>query len=210
MPQRSHNFVRERGATGPVLAHHAAMTRALPYLLLVAVVGCGGDDGTGPLPGGGFDTKDTVSGVVTIEDDAMARIVIASTANLCSDARATPPIDRQGQMFIVIDLADTGGANTTAPTTPGTYTIYPNTGSRPAKSASFVTGGFDATCGPNDDAAASGQSGSVVLATVAAGKFTGTYDVVLNTGDHVTGSFDPTACTELQAAATNSQHACMP
>lgn len=123
--------------------------------------------------------------------------------------RATPPIDRQGESFIEIELVDVTGANTTAPTAAGTYTIYPNTGSRPAKSASFVTGRFDNECMLDDDADASGQSGSVVLTAIGA-KYTGTYDVVLNTGDHATGSFDATSCTELQAAVTNSQHACMP
>ena len=178
--------------------------------LLVLLLGCAGDDGTtGPLPGGGFTAADSISAVVTTDEDSVARIVIANTSNLCTDARATPPVDRQGQKFIVIDLVDVNGANTTAPTAAGTYTIYPNTGSRPAKSASFISGAFDAECMLDDVADASGQSGSVVLTSAAAGKFAGTYDVVLNTGDHVTGSFDPTACTELQTAAS-SQHTCKP
>lgn len=176
--------------------------------MVLMIVGCGGDDSTGPLPGGGWEVASSIGGNVSIEDDSALRIVIGSTSNLCTDAKASPPIDRQGESFIEIELADVGGANTTAPTAAGTYTIYPNTGSRPAKSASFVTGRFDGDCMLDDAADASGQSGSVVLTALGA-KFTGTYDVVLNTGDHATGSFDAAAC-DLQAAATNSQHACMP
>jgi hypothetical protein len=187
------------------------MLRASTYLLLIlAAVGCGGgDDGTtGPLPGGDFTVADTISAVVTQDEDSAARIVMSSTSNLCSDMRASTPIDRENQRLIVIELVDVNGAATTAPTAAGTYTIYPNTGSRPAKSASFVATSLDDACSADQDA--SGQSGSVVLTTAAAGKFAGTYDVVLNTGDHVTGSFDPTACAELQAATTNANHTCAP
>ncbi|HUS28789.1 MAG TPA: hypothetical protein VMZ53_09770 [Kofleriaceae bacterium] len=171
------------------------------------IVGCGGDDTTGPLPGGGGNVADSIGAVVTMEDDSALHIVIASTSNLCSDARANPPIDRKGQSFVVIELADTGGAATTAPSAPGTYTVYSNSGSRPVKSASFISGAFDNACMLDDAADASGQSGSIVLTAIGA-RFAGTYDVVLNTGDHVTGSFDAAACTELQTATTTSQHAC--
>ncbi|HTL35914.1 MAG TPA: hypothetical protein VL326_22445 [Kofleriaceae bacterium] len=178
--------------------------------LLMMCIGCGGDDGTGSqLPGGNVDLKESVAANITVEDDGRLRIVQASTTGLCADARATPPIDRQGQHFIVIELSDVGGANTTAPTAPGTYTIYPNTGTRPAKSASFVAGAFDDTCQTDDAFDGQGQSGSVVLTAIGT-RFQGTYDVVLNTDDHVTGTFDAAPCTELQAAATNQQHACMP
>jgi hypothetical protein len=172
-------------------------------------IGCGGDDGATQLPGGSVDLKESIGANVMKEDDGVLMIVTASTTGLCADARATPPIDRQGQHFIVIELADVGGANTTAPTAPGTYTIYPNTGTRPAKSASFVTGAFDDTCQTDDAFDGQGQSGSVVLTAIGT-RFQGTYDVVLNTGDHVTGAFDAAPCTDLQAAVTNSQHACMP
>lgn len=185
------------------------MTRASIALLLMCI-GCGGDDGgTGPLPGGSFDIKDTIGATIDVEGDGSLLIMLASTANLCADARAATPIDRQGQHHIAIDLLDENNGARTAPTAPGTYTIYPNTGSRPPKSASFTTGAFDSVCESDDTFDASGQSGSVIL-TALTPHFTGTYDVILNTGDHVTGSFDATPCTELQAAATNSQHACMP
>jgi hypothetical protein len=201
-------MVLRRFGKAQSLQQSMRMTRAFTCLL-VLVVGCAGDDGTtGPLPGGGFTAADSISAVVTVEEDSTGRIVIASTSNLCSDARATPPIDRENQRFIVIELADVNGAATTAPTAAGTYTIYPNTGSRPAKSASFIAGSLDDACSSDQDA--SGQSGSVVLTAVASGKFTGSYDVVLNTGDHVTGTFAPSACPELQAAATNNDHTCSP
>ena len=170
--------------------------------------------GGGPLPGGGgAPTGDTISASVILDDggetSSVARIVIASTTGLCSDAGATPPIDRAQQKFITIELADVAGATTTTPTAAGTYAIYPNTGSRPAKSASFVTGSLDASCMTVDAADASGQSGTVTLASVNGDAFSGSYDVVLNTGDHVTGSFTPRACPALRTAvASTATHTC--
>jgi hypothetical protein len=161
-----------------------------------------------------MDSADMISATVTTSDGAgdtssAARIVLGSTSNLCSDASASPPIDRKGQHFIAIELRDVAGAMKTAPTAPGVYTIYPDTGSEPAKSASFTIGVFDGTCQLVDDESASGQSGTVTLTSVAAGVYAGRYDVTLNTGAHVTGSFAPTACPQLANAVTNSdQHSC--
>lgn len=176
----------------------------------VLLTACTGSDGTtSDLPGGGFDIADTISASVTVDEDSAARIVIASTSGLCGDAGANPPTDRPGQMYIVIELADVSGAMTTTPTAPGAYTIYPNTGSRPAKSASLVTGGFDDACESVDDADASGQSGTVTLTSVTGDVFAGSYDVVLNTGDHITGQFAPNACPALRtAAASTDAHTC--
>ena len=192
------------------------MKSSLLYTCIVVTAACTTRDAaTSALPGGGaFTTGDTISASVTLDDggggtSSVARIVIASTPGLCSDAGATPPIDRAQQKFITLELADVAGATTTTPTAAGTYAIYPNTGSRPAKSASFVTGSLDADCMTVDAADASGQSGTVTLASVTGDAFAGSYDVVLNTGDHVTGSFTPRACPALRTAvASTATHRC--
>jgi hypothetical protein len=55
-----------------------------------------------------------------------------------------------------------------------------------------------------------GQSGSVTLTKATGGVFAGSYDVVLNTGDRITGMFDPAACPALQAAASSTDdHTCL-
>src|SRR3954465_12397330 len=163
-------------------------------LSVIVAAGCGGStDGgvTGDPPGGDFDVADQISATVTMSDgngdsSSEAQIMLASTSNLCGDASASPAIDRKGQRFMTIELRDVSGSTKTAPTAPGTYTIYPNTGSEPAKSASLTVGGFDQTCQWNDDVAASAQSGTVTLTSVAAGVYAGTFDVTLNTGGHIT------------------------
>jgi hypothetical protein len=185
---------------------------------MVAVIsGVGGacksdDNPSGDAAGSGFQVADSVSASVTDQDgSSVARIVIASTPGLCADAAAMPPVDRAGQKFIVIELADVSGAMTATPTVPGTYEIYPNTGTRPAKSASFVTGAFDGSCVTIDEADASGQSGTVTLASNAGDVFAGSYDVMLNTGIHIAGQFAPKACAALRdAAASTGPHTCAP
>jgi hypothetical protein len=185
---------------------------ACAFVTLAACSSSSGGAVSGTPPGGGFDLADSISASVTTSDGAggtssTARIMLASTSGLCSDASASPPVDRKLQRFITIDLADVTGGVSTAPTAPGTYTIYPNTGSVPPKEALLDTGGLDATCQPVDEDAASAQSGTVTLTTITGGTFSGTFDVTLNTGAHLTGSFDPEPCAQL-AAATDVQHSC--
>ena len=189
--------------------------RTLSLISILVAAGCTSNaDGSisGQPPGGGFEITDTISATVTTSDgtgdsSSVGRIVMASTADLCSDAGAS--IDRKGEHYITIGLSNVASGVRTAPTAPGTYTIYPNTGSEPAKSASFEVGAFDNTCQLVDTDYGSGQSGTVTLTSVSGGVYAGSYDVVLNTGGHVTGSFAPTACPQLAtAAATDAQHSC--
>lgn len=184
-------------------------------LLVFATVGCTSSDGSvsGETPGGAFDVADMISATVTMSDGAGdtssgARIVLASTSNLCSDASASPVIDRQHQRFVTIELRDVSGAAKTAPTAPGTYTIYPNTGSEPPKSASLTVGELDGICQLIDQESGSAQSGTVTLTSVTGGVFAGRYDVVLNTGDRITGSFAPKACPQLATVTNADQHSC--
>ena len=205
-----------RDGVARCLLRLAAMRIAL-RLCLIAAAGCTSSAGgavTGQPPGGTFQTADTISAAVTVSDGAggttsSAQIVLASTPHLCSDAGASPPIDRKLQRFITLDLRDVTGSSRTAPAAPGTYTIYPDTGSEPPKSASLATGSLDATCQPADADAASAQSGTVTLTSVTGGAFAGSFDVVLNTGGHLSGSFDPEPCPQLAAAVTSTDpHSC--
>ena len=183
-------------------------------LLTLALAGCtAGGSVSGQAPGGTFEPSDSISASVTTNDGAgdtasYAEIDVASTGHLCADASASPPIERKGQHYLTIQLRDvnpTNGAITTAPTAPGTYTIYPNTGNEPPKSASLVVGALDSSCQPDDAHAAQAQSGTVTLTSVTGGAFSGSFDVVLNTGGHLSGSFDPEACPQLATAVTSMQ-----
>ncbi|HEU4614062.1 MAG TPA: hypothetical protein VFS15_18335, partial [Kofleriaceae bacterium] len=83
------------------------------------------------------------------------------------------------------------------------------TGEEPAKAASLTVGVLDDACQVIDDTSASGQSGTVTLTSVNAGVYAGSYDVVLNTGDHISGTFQPAACPQLANALANpDEHTC--
>ena len=182
--------------------------------LAVVVVGCSSSGGGTGQPGGSFHVADMISAAVTTSDGAgdtngSAWIVLASTSQLCSDAGASPPIDRKGQRFIAIQLLDVNGATSTTPVAPGTYTIYPNTGSQPPHEALLTTGGIDGSCQSIDADAAAGESGTVTLASISGNVFAGSYDVVLNTGDTITGTFAPEACPALETeVSSTAAHSC--
>jgi hypothetical protein len=184
------------------------------HLVIVAMAACTSAAPGMPGPADDFTPADTISAVVVTSDGeatttSSGHIVIGSTSDLCADATASPPVDRKNQRLIVIDLTDINGAFESAPTTAGTYTIYSNTGTPPPNQALLVTTELDGSCQSYDDGAASGQSGTVTLASVTNGVFQGTYDVMLNTGDHITGSFAPQACPAMGAAlASTAPHSC--
>ncbi len=181
--------------------------------LIVVTAACTSSAPGGANPGGGsngsgttFQPGDTISAVVVTPDGAggstsAAWIVLASTSNLCADEGASPPIARKNQKLVTIQLADVNGSARTAPTVAGSYTIYPDSGSEPPKSASLTTATLDGSCQPIDADAAQAQSGTVTLTSISGGVFKGSYDVALNTGAHLTGSFTPTACAALATAA---------
>lgn len=186
------------------------MRPALAYLLFATACMSstnGGGDDTGQTSGGDFQVADMISATVTSDEgDSNGLIVLASTSGLCADAGT---VDRKGQHFISIELRDVNGSTKTAPTAAGSYTIYPNTGSEPPKSASLTVGAFDNTCQLDDNVSAQAQSGTVTLTSVAGGVYKGSYDVTLNNGNHLTGTFAPTACAKLATATANDQHSCL-
>jgi len=199
------------------MARHLLMRGAMRVLVLFVCVAACSDSGgsvSGQPPGGTFDVADMISATVTTSDSAgdsssSARILLGSTPNLCDDAAASPAVDRKGAHLISIDLREVAGATRTAPTAAGTFTIYPDTGTEPAKAASLSIDMLDAACQTIDADSASAQSGSVTLTTVAAGVYTGSFDVTLNTGGHLSGTFAPTTCPQLATAnASTAPHAC--
>jgi hypothetical protein len=191
------------------VARRLLSDRLMRCVLLMVVAACTSDAGgsvTGQVPGGSFDPGATISAAVMIPDGGgEAVIVVSSVATACSDDGAAPPIERKGSRAMTIRLMDVANGMTTTPAAPGTYTIYPNSGSQPPKEALLEMYGLDDTCQQVDAQSAQGQSGSVTLTSVAGGVFKGTFDVTLNTGDHLTGSFDPTACAALASLAANPQ-----
>ncbi len=181
------------------------MKAIVGFASVVMACTTGGSGGGGG--GGGAFPADQISATVTSADTGgRATVMLASTPRLCDDATASPPIDRAGQHYIAIDLEDVANGTTTAPIAPGAYTIYPNTGTMPAHTALLRSGDLDATCQPLGDINA--DSGTVTIASISGAAFAGSYDVVLSSGEHLTGSFAPSACAALATALATSPHRC--
>jgi hypothetical protein len=197
------------------MASNVLTPRAMwPCLLaLAAIVGCSSSsassspgDVNGTIRGNAYLVAGAFSATVTrglFGDEGV--IVMSNSTDLCMppDVRSLHP----GEQFLQIELEDAKSPTGTAPAAPGTYTAFkpggqapPPTGQPPvAKEALLFTSSLDAQCAENANAQATAVSGSVTLTAVVGGVYAGTFDVTLDSGDHITGSFNPTMCAQLQA-----------
>jgi hypothetical protein len=132
-------------------------------------------------------------------------IVMTTTPHLCDDLAANT--ERKGEMAVSIALADITGQTVTAPTMAGTYTVSSG-GPLPSKAAALNARATDQAC--MTVSAAKATAGTVKLKSVDANVFDGDFDVMLDSGDHITGSFSPEACPAIQSAIdSTTQVTCM-
>jgi hypothetical protein len=170
--------------------------------LFVLLAACGGSPGSvsGTVHGAAVPVTDAISAAVSINTTAgtvhEAVIVLANHAQLCSDAMTNTA--HPNEKGVIIGLSDVNGATATAPTAPGMYAIYQGTGVPPPKVSSLAVSVSDATCTTIMASGAKASTGSINLTAVSGNKFSGTFDVALDSGDHITGSFDPEECPALQ------------
>lgn len=201
-----------RGLVHVITAFMTLFARILPAALFVLAGACGGSSSsgggalTGTVHGQSIMIEDAISVAATLSGGTPqlhgAAIALSTTKDLCADAMSNA--QHPNEKAVAIVLFDVNGTSTSTPTAPGTYTIFSGSGTPPAKSASLSVAVTDAMC--HDVAAqdASGVTGTVTLSSVSGNQFSGSFDVVLDSGDHVTGSFDPQACPALATALNNS------
>jgi hypothetical protein len=155
---------------------------------------------TGTIHGQPLVIADAVSAVVMVPDtgtggtDQIAQIVMGNAAGpsgLCADFAAnSQPSDFHGMYIALIVLS---GSTPGPPTSPGTFTI--STAPDIASLGSFVT---DASCKDVSASDAAATGGAVTLTAISGNTFSGHFDVMLNSGDRITGDFSPHACPDLQ------------
>jgi hypothetical protein len=187
--------------------------------LVVAFLVCGacatnsnnGDsDGQGAIQGTvhnqSFTIDDAVSAAVTVTDGSTtvhtATILMANAADLCGDAMTNTSHPNEKGVGII--LFDVNGTTTNTPTAPGTYTIAQG-GTPPAKAAAFQVSSSDATCKDVATESVAAVTGTVTLTAVSGNKFTGSFDVVLDGGDHLTGAFTPSECPALATPSSSAE-----
>lgn len=164
--------------------------------LLLGMTACGGTapaSFTGSVGGVAFQPVESVS--------AAGAVVLSDRSGFCD--LATRNVAPKSSHYFVIAVGKSDGASTEAASAPGTYAVVDrNAAILPSRFAqvAFVT--VDAVCkDPNGPA---GISGTVVITKVEGDVFSGTFDLVLAGGDHVSGAFSPTGCPGLPKWGTGS------
>jgi hypothetical protein len=177
--------------------------RLLPCALFVAACGSSSPGSvSGTIHGVTYSVGDAISAAVSETDNGVtshfAFISLVSIDGACADigSNSEPPNVKS----LAISLADYNGTVLNAPTATGSYTIYDSTagGTPPTLYASASAGVTDATCTTITADSASAMTGTVTLTSVSGNVFDGSFDIMMNSGDHVTGSFSPEACPAIQ------------
>ena len=173
--------------------------------MAVGAAACGGGSSasatfTGTIHGQNFAPKEAISATTAISSGSTSTIgviVVANNTGLCHDVAANQtPKNLAGLLLTVGDVNTSTGAST-APTAPGVFTI--SSSSAQPKSAFVAFEVTDASCKDISAQDAVGASGTVTLTSVSGGAYAGSFDVVMDSGDHVTGSFSATNCASIGA-----------
>ncbi len=186
--------------------------RNLAFVLGIApgLGGCGSDPPAaalaGTIHGVSFSLRDSASGEVTVTAAQLhgGGILMTSSSGTCADIDSNQVHRDEQAVFIVV--WDVVGTTTNAPTVPGTYSIYQGSGTSPPKGATFSAHAYDSACTEITNDAATATAGTVTLTSVSGTKYAGKFDVALDSGDHVTGSFDPLECPALDTYISPSDN----
>jgi len=179
----------------------------------VLVAACGGDDAgsvSGTVHGSSISVGDSISAAVMINNNQhVAAIALTSTGDAC--AEVTNRVTHPSEKVVVITVGDYANLTLTTPVAAGTYSIYQG-GAIPAKAATLKVTFSDLNCADITSMDASATSGTVTLTSVSGNAFDGTFDVVMDSTDHIKGSFHPSECPQIQSAIDNqgSAASCQP
>jgi hypothetical protein len=174
-------------------------------IVLSMLAACGGDDAgsvSGTVHGTSIPVADSVSAAVTINSNQHgAAILLTNTGDACN--QLTDHVQHPSQKIVVITVADYANLTLTTPTAPGTYQIYQG-GTPPAKAATLQVVMTDLNCAAISNNGAKATSGTVTLTKVSGNTFAGSFDALLDSEDHITGSFSPDECPAIQSAIDSS------
>lgn len=201
------------------MSHPHACCLILPLAALVACTSSsssapdGPDAITGTIRGIPYPVAESISATLSGNRGSRAVIVLSSATDACTPADAQ--LAHPGQTTLVVMAVDVTGSDTTAaPSAPGSYPVIDllsQTSPLP-RFAFAYTSRLDASCGNPADTQTASRSGQLVLTEVHDGVYGGTFDIVLDSADRITGEFHPTACGTLPAifAGDNPRPSCVP
>jgi hypothetical protein len=107
-------------------------------------------------------------------------------------------------MIIVMAEQDPSTHQSVPPMTTGNFIVTQTAGSA-TKAATAVFQTTDAQCVKINAQSAQAASGSVNLTSIGPNNaYAGTFDLVMDSGDHVTGSFGASGCSAVGSAISNN------
>ena len=184
---------------------------------------CGGGGGSntgsatvvGNINGRAFQAADAISGNVSIPLGPPintlngSAIAIASNGGLCGLLSANKEPKNSQYLVVVLTDLNLASMQSTAPSTPGIYTVYSGTGTLPSKLALVTYVRTDANCAAV--ASEQGTDGTVTVSTINNGAYSGTFDVHAQpagggTVDHVSGTFNAASCPGLGPLVSTTQN----
>jgi hypothetical protein len=178
--------------------------RSIAAVLLLSLAACGGGGAApaaanqvnGTVAGQAIAAKDAIARPLTVKGDAFSgtslSIDVTDWADACGKERRDAGTALGRALWMNLVATDASGTASAA-SAPGTYRVVATgTPPRGALLADVFYEGNDAACFPTTEFRAS--SGAVQITAVSASRVVGTFDVVLENGDHVTGTFDAASC----------------
>jgi hypothetical protein len=191
-----------------MLVHRAL---GLAFLALAGVTltaaGCGGSAPgtvTGSVHGSPLPVNDAVSGIYENNGNSVVIVVLTTETTACADFGADE--SAKNATSLVVAISQVNGLKATAPTAPGTFTVYnPSVILVPPASDVATLSWYTSDSNCKSTLAASGASGTVSITAVNNGAYTGTGDVTFDSGDHVTFTFDGASCAAITTAQMGLQ-----
>jgi hypothetical protein len=174
------------------------------WILGVVLAACSSSSSPGSVSGPIKGKTFVVNDAFAIADAVGVEIVLDSATDDCVPPAQQVQHPNETALLILLSDYDPATQRATAPSAPGSYAI--SSGGMLAHNAVVEANIVDAACmnDASNDAVAS--TGAVQLTSVSGGTFKGTFDVLMDSGDHVTGAFDTPTCTEQR----NPDPACTP
>jgi hypothetical protein len=166
----------------------------------LTAAGCGGGTSvSGTINKKSFEALEAISGTVTQDEMSMGAVLISTELETC-DIFADAALHKNMKL-LQIGLAqfDFGSNKVVAPKDSGEFQVFNLEGGETpltTKLALVFYFEVDENCVPATQPIL-GKSGKITLDSADDGAYSGSGDVTLDTGEHITFEFDATACSAL-------------
>lgn len=172
----------------------------LRFGLLLFVAACtssspGSIDGT--IKGNTYPVAQAISATIPGDGGGFGMILLSSSADACAPANAQVAHPGEKSLIVMVTATDANSKGQ-VPTATGTYAILDPTAEAPNAMVAFVfSSNLNATCENDGDDQATATAGTVTIDSIDNGVYAGSFDLTLDSGDHITGTFDPSSCSTL-------------